>query len=166
MTGSMDFVKNTTDHAELINGNIVIENRTSVKHNEIVLELATSLKSHAAAYRVFCGNVALYCGENNLLLPDVMAVSDLGIIQNDGVHGAPDFVAEVTSESTIARDFNDKLTIYKGIGVREYWVINLQQQSIAVCLKDNGFIPDFHTSPNRMKVNVLDLEIDTGSLWI
>ena len=44
--------------------------------------------------------------------------------------GAPDFVAEVISESTGKRDYTLKLRKYWNAGVREYWVIDPMKKKI------------------------------------
>lgn len=109
-------VAERNDHAELINGVLVVTNKTSVAHNNAVLEIATSLRSFISSNngncKVFTENVALYCNElcddKNLFLPDVMTVCDENGIKDDGIHVAPLFVAEVTSESTKRNDYGRK----------------------------------------------------------
>jgi Uma2 family endonuclease len=54
--------------------------------------------------------------------PDVLVVCDRGKIDEDGIHGAPDFVAEVLSPATAYKDLNDKRMLYERSGVREYWI--------------------------------------------
>ena len=56
--------------------------------------------------------------------PDVMAVCDPEKIADDGIHGAPDFVAEVLSDSTANKDFGAKKELYERTGVLEYWIIH------------------------------------------
>lgn len=168
-TRDIDLVKESSDHVELINGKIVIEDKTTVNHNNVVLELCSAIKSYIKANRgtcrVFSENVALYCNDQNFLLPDVMIVCTPDIIREDGIHGIPDFIAEVTSESTKIRDFNEKLMLYRDIGIREYWVVDLQRQFINVYLKDNGFIPEPFIKPDAMKINVFGVFVDTSSFW-
>lgn len=55
--------------------------------------------------------------------PDVLVVCDQAKIHEDGIRGAPDFVAEVLSDSTANKDFSIKKEIYERHGVREYWLI-------------------------------------------
>lgn len=87
------------EHAELIGSSLVITDKTSVSHNNAVLEIAGALRRHISANegkcKVFTENVALYCNElcdddkNNLYLPDVMSVCDNNGIKEDGIHVAP-----------------------------------------------------------------------------
>ena len=165
-----DYVRATTDHAELINGNVVIENSTSVEHNHVVRTICRMIENYIISNHktcfVFSENVALHFDNTkDYLLPDVMVVCKQDCIQSNGVHAAPDFIAEVTSESTRVRDFYDKMILYKSIGVKEYWVVDLQKQFINVYLLENGFVPEPHIRPDKMKVHICDLTIDTSTFW-
>jgi len=55
--------------------------------------------------------------------PDLCVICDLTKIDEAGCFGAPDFVAEIISESTSKKDLNDKYEVYEEAGVREYWII-------------------------------------------
>lgn len=153
----------TDQHAELINGIIVVENKTTVSHNIAVSEIATSLKnfisSNNGTCKVFSENVALYVNElcnddQNFFLPDVMVVCEDKGIKEDGVHTAPIFVAEVTSESTKKVDYYDKFEIYRKIGVKEYWIVDLQKKVVQKYLSDEDYIPQTYMHPESMKVTV------------
>jgi Uma2 family endonuclease len=61
---------------------------------------------------------------DTVVQPDILVVCDASKIQHDGIHGAPDFVVEVLSESTAYKDLNDKRAAYERSGVREYWLVN------------------------------------------
>ena len=170
-TNLLDAVKQSNDHAELINNNIVIENRTSVEHNNAVRTICRIAENHiinnGGQYRVFSENVALHFeNDRNYLLPDVMIVCKPESIQSDGVHAAPDFIAEIASEATKVRDFFDKLIIYKEMGVREYWVVDLQRQFINVYLAENGFVPTPYIKPSSLDIHILGINVDTSSFWI
>jgi Uma2 family endonuclease len=51
------------------------------------------------------------------------------ISEDDYVEHAPELVAEV-SASTVSTDLNDKLEVYRRVGVREYLVWRVQEQAI------------------------------------
>ena len=139
------------DHAELVDNTLVVIDRTSVAHNNAVVAITSALeqfiRENDGNCRVFSENVALYCdelcdGEGNLFLPDVMVVCDEAGIKDDGVHAAPDFVAEITSESTKKNDYGKKMVVYGDIGVQENWIVDLQRNMVVRYLSDNGFIPE------------------------
>ena len=64
---------------------------------------------------MFSENAALFCNElseeasKEFYLPDLMVVCDEAGIKDDGVHTAPLFVAEVTSDSTRRFDYGEKM---------------------------------------------------------
>ncbi len=85
----------------------------------------------------------LFLSENNVFIPDMMVVRDPDKIKWNGVHGAPDLVAEVLSPSTMRNDRGRKKDAYEKAGVREYWIVNTSDQSVEqYLLKDGRF--DLH----------------------
>jgi len=80
--------------------------------------------------------------EHTVVEPDVIVVCDPGKIQSEGIHGAPDFAAEVLSPSTSWKDWNEKKSLYECSGVGEYWIINPDSGSIfQYVLKDGRYGP-------------------------
>ena len=55
-----------------------------------------------------------------------------------GCKGAPDMVIEILSPSTQRHDRLVKLNLYQRAGVREYWIVDPQGQSVEVYLPDSG----------------------------
>jgi Uma2 family endonuclease len=70
--------------------------------------------------------------------PDVMVVCDPGKIADDGIHGAPDFVAEVLSDSTANKDFGVKKELYERSGVGEYWIIHPDTGAVFQYVRDGA----------------------------
>ena len=165
------------DHAELIKGTLVVTDKTSVAHNNAVLEIASALRQFITANngkcKIFTENVALYCNElcddaNNLFLPDIMSVCDETGIKDDGIHTAPLFVVEVTSESTKKNDYGIKMLIYRDIGVKEYWVVDLQRKMITRYLAENDFAPEVISYSLTSKMSAYtypSLEIDLSHIF-
>lgn len=72
----------------------------------------------------------------------MLVVCDGDKIKNDGIHGAPDFVAEVLSEGTAAKDLGAKKELYERAGVREYWIIHPDTRSVfRYILEDGRYAP-------------------------
>jgi Uma2 family endonuclease len=61
---------------------------------------------------------------DTVVQPDVLIVSDLKKVDERGVRGAPDWLAEVLSPSTASHDRTVKLAAYERAGVREVWLIH------------------------------------------
>ncbi len=56
--------------------------------------------------------------------PDIVVVCDESKLDEQGCRGAPDFVIEVLSPGTAARDLLHKSALYEKHGVREYWAVH------------------------------------------
>ncbi len=69
---------------------------------------------------------------DTVVQPDVLLVCDSAKIDRRGVRGAPDWVAEVLSPSTAARDQIAKRRIYERAGVREYWLVHPTDRTLTV----------------------------------
>jgi len=67
---------------------------------------------------------------DTVVQPDVFVVCDPDKVQDDGIHGAPDFVVEVLSDSTAYKDLTVKKELYERSGVQEYWLVNPQNGSV------------------------------------
>ena len=152
-------------HAEMISGHVLIIDKTSTTHNLVVSLIAQAVRDHIrdnnGSCTVFTENVALYCNDlsdsengDNYFLPDVMAVCDPASIDEEGVHSVPLFVAEITSESTRRFDYEDKMMVYRNIGVKEYWVVDIQKQVITKYLQTADFVPEVYLHPEAVKVSV------------
>ncbi|MYD34475.1 MAG: Uma2 family endonuclease [Acidimicrobiales bacterium] len=66
--------------------------------------------------------------------PDLLFVSNerRGLIANAGLTGAPDLVVEILSPSTASRDRGLKLRLYERQGVREYWIVDSDKNTVDV----------------------------------
>lgn len=171
MDSLLEQIKNDERHSEIINGSLVIQDKTTTTHNTAVTEIASALKnfitSNNGKCQVFTENVALYINElrenNDYFLPDVMVVCNEEGIQEDGIHTAPVFVAEVTSESTKSIDYGYKKEIYKSIGVEEYWIVDIQRNMIEKHLLSKEYISDCFIHPEAMKISVYGFVMDVTS---
>lgn len=66
--------------------------------------------------------------------PDLMVICDLDdhLNERDYYTGVPALVVEVLSESTRSKDMVTKLDLYMDCGVKEYWVVNPENDSITI----------------------------------
>lgn len=76
--------------------------------------------------RVFIAPCDVYLSEHDVVQPDVLfvATANLGILAEDGVHGAPDLVIEVLSPATAQLDKKSKRRIYARAGAKELWLVD------------------------------------------
>jgi Uma2 family endonuclease len=69
---------------------------------------------------------------NNVVQPDISVICDPGKMDEKGAIGAPDWVIEIVSPSTVKHDFGTKLLLYQKFGVKEYWIVDPETKSIHV----------------------------------
>lgn len=64
--------------------------------------------------------------------PDVAVICDPDKLDEAGCRGAPDWIIEVLSVHTAARDQVYKRDLYERCGVREYWIANPYEESVTI----------------------------------
>ena len=77
-------------------------------------------------------DVQLDGDEYTMVEPDVFVVCDRSKITGPCIVGAPDCIVEVLSKSTRKKDMTLKLSKYTEAGVKEYWIVDLEQERILV----------------------------------
>lgn len=70
--------------------------------------------------------------------PDICVVCDETKIDARGVCGAPDLVVEVLSPGNTKHEVRTKFELYEEAGVREYWLINPEEENVIVYLLDEN----------------------------
>lgn len=71
---------------------------------------------------------------DTLVEPDISVVCDKSKLDRHGCRGAPDFIAEILSPSSLRHDRLVKLELYQKAGAREYWIVDLEYKSVQVFL--------------------------------
>ena len=62
--------------------------------------------------------------------PDLCIICDEIKLDERGCLGAPDFIIEILSPGNTKKEMGIKFDIYEENGVREYWVVNYQEEHI------------------------------------
>jgi len=127
---------------ELIEGELVMSPAPKTKHQRIAGRLFMSLSEFvrkSKAGEVFISPCDVLDDEN-VVQPDILFISQerSGIIGEDNVKGAPDFVIEIVSDSTGFRDFVEKKILYGKYGVKEYWIVVPEDEAVEVFVRDEG----------------------------
>ena len=74
---------------------------------------------------------------DTVVQPDISVFCDLSRLDDRGGIGAPDLIVEITSDSTMKKDYNEKFNIYEENGVREYWIVNPDSRSMEIFKLEN-----------------------------
>jgi Uma2 family endonuclease len=64
--------------------------------------------------------------------PDIIIVCDKNKLDEKGCKGAPDWLIEVTSPYTAAKDMKEKFFIYEKNKVKEYWIVDPLNEIVMV----------------------------------
>jgi len=71
--------------------------------------------------------------------PDICIICDTEKVDKQGCIGAPDLIVEILSKSTSKKDLTDKYEIYEQAGVKEYWIIHPEEQTLLIYSLVDGF---------------------------
>ena len=100
-----------------------------------------------------------------VLQPDIFILCDLSKIDNNSCLGAPDFIIEIISQKNSQRDTRDKFNIYQEHGVREYWIVSPNDETVNVFVLDEKGKFQFvgiYAGDDKIPVNIFngDLKVD------
>jgi Uma2 family endonuclease len=130
------------ERLELIKGKIFkMSPAPSNTHQEIALNIGSSLnfflKDKTCKVYIAPFDVRLVRDEksdkkiNTVVQPDICVVCDLNkLMDQRGCLGAPDIVVEILSPGNNAKEIKIKYDLYEEFGVKEYWVVYPDEQSL------------------------------------
>lgn len=95
--------------------------------------------------------------------PDISVFCDEDKLDDRGAVGAPDLIIEILSPSTAAKDLKEKFFLYESAGVKEYWIVDPPNETLAVYMLDkDGKYPRgvVYAGEDKVKVGIFEnLEI-------
>ena len=154
---------------EIIDGEAVMMAPPSTAHQLISMELARQLANflEGRKCRVLPAPFAVRLFERagdkpedvqTVVEPDLSVVCDSAKLDKYGCRGAPDLVVEVLSPSTQRHDRLVKLDLYQRAGVRDYWIVSPDEQTVQVLLLRGGLLlpHELYGPEDIAKVNVLE----------
>lgn len=130
---------------EIIEGELIMAASLKSIHQIVSGNLEYEIRSFVIRHKsglVFDAPYDVKLSDANVVQPDIMFVSkeNRGIITEDNIQGAPDLIIEILSPSTAYYDLIIKKGVYEKFKVKEYWIIDPQQQWIEIyVLKEQKF---------------------------
>ena len=114
---------------ELIDGEHYVTPTPKLTHQAVVGRLHLAIGNYLAATpigRILLSPLDVIISQFDVVEPDLLYVSNERApeLLRDWVHGAPDLVVEVASDSTRKRDETIKRSLYERQGVVEYWIVD------------------------------------------
>ena len=127
---------------ELWDGEIIMSPTPVPNHQRIVYRFAKLLEEFVTAGKlgeVFLSPLDVILSQHRVVQPDVFFISKARLkLVTDRVRCAPDLAMEVISEGSWRRDRVDKKDLYEQVGVREYWIVDPEAQTIEVFALEKG----------------------------
>lgn len=135
---------------ELINGVAYIREppAPSRSHQEVVGELYLQIRlalegkpwrAYVAPFDVRLPRAAEADAQvDTVVQPDVLVVRDPGKLDQRGMRGAPDWLAEVLSPTTAGHDQTTKLAAYERAGVLEVWFVDPTDRILTIHRLEEG----------------------------
>ncbi|MFQ5638686.1 MAG: Uma2 family endonuclease [bacterium] len=122
---------------EIIDGELYMTPSPLTVHQYILTNLGLEIGNHVTqnnSGRIFWAPLDVLLSPYDIVQPDILFISNKNknIITEKNIQGAPDLVVEILSSSTKERDLGMKKKLYARSGVREYWIIDPEEQKIEV----------------------------------
>ncbi|MDR0494088.1 MAG: Uma2 family endonuclease [Treponema sp.] len=125
---------------ELIYGEAFAMSAPNSKHQEILGEIFAQFHAYLRAKpcKVYPApyDVRLFYREDEnddtVVQPDIVVVCDEKKRGSEGCRGAPDLIIEILSPSNTAIEMERKLKLYQDAGVREYWIVDPENNGLTV----------------------------------
>ena len=120
---------------ELIDGVLYDMSAPSDNHQAAILEISYQLNVQRKKYdsecqlRVAPVDVQLDKDDKTMVQPDILMYCDKKKRLQRCIFGAPDFIIEILSKSTRKKDITVKLHKYSEAGVREYWMVDIEDRN-------------------------------------
>jgi Uma2 family endonuclease len=124
---------------ELIDGVAYAMSAPNDRHQAILMELARQIANFLVGkpckVRPAPYDVRLFYEEDEsddvVVQPDISVICEDSKRGTEGCRGAPDVVIEILSPSNTAIMMQRKLELYRDAGVREYWIVNPDTNTVS-----------------------------------
>ncbi len=131
------------DHAEFINGEVIIHSPVTKEHNDVSGHLFVLMDTYVQKHQLgYVGLLAVMITlSRNDYEPDLCFFGQdkaQHFVEGQSLFPAPDLVVEVLSKKTAVNDRGIKFEDYRAHGVQEYWLIDPLARSVEQYRLDAG----------------------------
>ncbi|MDZ4672699.1 MAG: Uma2 family endonuclease [Phototrophicales bacterium] len=168
----------TNIHMELIDGELLVYdgqegNMPAPKdvHQEVSMTILAFLLRHFHPRQLRSAPTDIHLALGMVVQPDIFWINpdnDQCVLMDDGyLHGAPDFVVEILSPKTSAKDRGTKFDLYEQHGVGEYWIVDPEEQFIEVYIRQDGFLrrQGLYDSTQAFTSKTLNVPVNLADLF-
>lgn len=159
------------ERLELIEGGLVVTPAPVPLHLVIVHRLAVVFDRSIAAdiAGVIMQSPDVYFSDHSVFQPDLVVLlrGRMDRFGSRRIDGAPSLAVEVLSPSTSARDRGIKREVYARHGVPEYWIVDGDARTIAVCSDpvDGSYRSESTFNGIAVSATIPGLSVDLGDLF-
>ena len=146
---------------ELIDGIFYDMAAPAVIHQKILGELFVLFRECADAHEGECEvfvapcDVRLDCDNKTMVQPDIFLICHPYDLGAKALDGAPDLTLEILSPATRAKDMLLKLHKYQNAGVKEYWIVDPDHDTVLVYdLRSDDFYPEKYDFDSVIPIHI------------
>lgn len=159
-----------TERHEFYRGEIFGMVGGTARHNWLVLNIASSIRSHldGTRCRVFTENMKVQLPTDGVLYPDVMVTCGKDYTGDELVVTDPKLIIEVLSPSTTAYDKRNKFILYRTlVSLREYVLIDPVTREVEVfTLQEAGaWLLVDQTRANELSLASIELKLPMNTVF-
>lgn len=144
---------------QLIDGDFIMAPSPSLKHQEVTrnieFEFAKFLEKNPIG-KILNAPIDYYVDKYDVVQPDLVYISKekYRILFEKGIKNTPDLIIEIISKGTENIDKNLKKDLYWRAGVKEYWIVNIEEKSIEVFkINSEGYkLKKIYRNENKDKI--------------
>ncbi len=128
---------------QLIEGEFKMAPAPNLYHQEVsrnIEEIFLDYLKRNPVGKILDAPVDYYIDEFNVVQPDLIFVKkeNYRILSEKGITDAPDLIIEIISRGTEDVDKKLKKDIYARAGVKEYWIVDINQKTIEKNILEKG----------------------------
>ena len=133
----LTFPDNDGIRKEIIEGELFMSPAPSIKHQIVSRQLFVSFFNYVKKNNlgeVFYAPCDIVFSDINIVQPDLIFISkeNYQILTDLNIQGAPDLLIEILSPSTKENDRIFKKHIYERFGVKEYWIVDPESETVEI----------------------------------
>lgn len=107
---------------------------------------------------------------HTVVQPDICVICDSEKLDERGCLGAPDMIIEIVSKKNPERDVKEKFALYQKHGVKEYWIVFPNDETVNVFLLDENDkyqMVSMYAGNDKIPVNIFkgDLLVDVKEVF-
>ena len=150
---------------QLLNGKLIMSpapNRNHQRLSGIIYRLLANWCIEKQVGEVYFAPFDVYLNSENVVQPDIafFAMARLSVLSDRGAEAAPDLIVELLSPSNAYYDLRYKLDLYERFGVKEYFIVDPEDNMVVAYRLQNGRFGEQYREKNIIRSEVLGTTIN------